>query len=323
VAKVRRRGSGKRRRIKNRKSGPVTYELDRFTLHDIRSWKKANKSIAEYHTRVYYELEAQRQIYKKELIAGLREARMETLSIERWVRMVDFQYSSQPLSAAGSVRSIGGRFNIGEGLNPKLNPFHALYLAEDPETATIEFFGGNRDGLSAQDLALTPRKSYSSVCLSGELHNVLDITTARNLRSFCDAYRHFKINPEYKNLLTGTRISPLGIATDPKNLLKTIQAVNWREFGIQLGIPGNSQVFGRLAFEAGYDGIIYQSTHGAGRCACIFVENFQHSETSISIADPVPFAETIAILDSTTWPRLISPPSIKKAASKVLRRLIN
>jgi hypothetical protein len=321
------RGHGKRRRKsgsrKRRVSGPVTYELDRFSLHDLRSWKKANASIAQYHTRVYYELEAQRQIYRKELLAGLRDARVQEFEVERWVRMVDYRYSTQPLSAAGSIRSIGGRFNFGEGLNRKLSPFHGLYIAEDPETATLEFFGGSRNGLTAEELALTPRKSYASICLSGTLSNVLDITDSRNLKSFCEAYRHFRINPEYKKLLAGTKIAPLSIATDPKNLLMTIQSQNWKEFGAQLGIPSNSQVFGQLAFEAGYDGIIYSSTRGPGRCACILVENLQHSETSISIADPIPTSETIQTLDSSTWPKLIAPTSLGKLAARALRRLVN
>jgi hypothetical protein len=237
--------------------------------------------------------------------------------------MVDYQYSDQPLSAAGSIRSIGGRFNVGEGLNPKLNPFHGLYIAEDPDTAFREYFGDARNGLAALDLALTPRKSYSSVCLSGVLHNVLDVTTPAQLKSFCEAYRHFTINPRYKNLLAGTNIRPLTIAADPGMLLHTMQAANWRELGMQLGIPSNSQVFGRLAFEAGYDGIIYQSARKGRRCACIFLENLKHSETTISIADPVPSTETIVTLDSTTWPKLISTPTLRKVASRAIRRLVN
>ena len=304
-------------------SGPVSYELDRFTLHDLRSWNKANKSIAEYHIRVYYELEAQRQLNRKQLNAALRDARLDSFEIDHWVRMVDYKYSLQPLSAAGSIRSIGGRYNIGSGLNPKLNSFHGLYIAEDAETAFREYFGEPRGALGVLDLALMPKKSFASVFVSGTLHNVLDVTSAKRLRSFCSAFRHFTINPSYKNLLAGTNIKPLSIAIDPSILLRTLEAQNWRELGMQLGIPSNSQVFGRLAFEAGYDGIVFQSARNGKRCACVFLENLTHSETNLSLADPAPSDDTIATLDGTTWPKLIAPPDQRDRKSRAIKKQAN
>lgn len=328
MAKRRRTGSRKRSK-KGQKPSSEFYTLDKFSLQDLRSWKKVNRSIAEYHIRAYHELEAQRQLYKKELNAGLRDAVSRPLTILRWPRMVDYQYSHQPLSAAGSIKGIGGRFNIGRELNPKLNPFHALYFAEDAPTAFHEYFGMSlsetKNGLSAMDLALTPTKSFASIQFDGVLQNVLDATSPKRLKSFCEAFRDFSINPKLKSLLAGTAITPMKIIPDAELLLANIETSNWRELGVQLGIPSNSQVFGRLVFEAGYDGIVYRSSRLKGRrCACIFLENLMHSETTLSLSDSAPTSETICQLNSETWPKLISSGVVTQdSKEKLSQRLVN
>ena len=58
-----------------------------------------------------------------------------------------------PLSPAGSLKGIGGRFNIGNDLDRARNQaFGSLYLAENVETAFSEYFGGShsemRNGLT-------------------------------------------------------------------------------------------------------------------------------------------------------------------------------
>lgn len=95
-------------------SATISYTLDRFSIDDLRAWHRGSRAIEEYQLRVFHELEAQRQLYRKELFSTLREARLSiTLYLDRWVRLVDHRYSNQPLSAIGSIRSIGGRFNMG------------------------------------------------------------------------------------------------------------------------------------------------------------------------------------------------------------------
>jgi hypothetical protein len=314
---------GKRSRGFPRKKGArlVSYTLDQFSLDDLRHWQRKSRSIEEYHLRVYHELEAQRQLNRGELLKALKEAkRPSPLSLERWVRMVDYKYSSQPLSAAGSILGIGGRFNIGQDLRQSA-PFHALYLAEDADTAFREYYGMAREErrtkLTPLDLALTPKKSFACVNVSGAATNLLDITDAKHLKKFCDAFANFRIDPKLRELLRGTSLPEMQIVRDPKVLLKTMLLQSWRELGMQLGIPSNSQVFGRMAFEAGYDGILYNSVRGDGRCLSVFLENLTHSETVLRLSDPPPSSETIAELNSDTWPRLVTPFSLAKAAARL------
>jgi hypothetical protein len=150
------------RRSRKRGKG-VSYPLDRFTINDLRHWQTGSRAIKEYHLRVFHELEAQRQLYRGELLNALKEAKHASVfSVERWVRIVDYKYSNQPLSAVGSVKSIGGRFNVGEDLGGQYSPFHALYIAEDTDTAFREYYGlarnETRGKLTPLDLALTPGK---------------------------------------------------------------------------------------------------------------------------------------------------------------------
>ncbi|MGH8210022.1 MAG: hypothetical protein ACREU6_10590 [Steroidobacteraceae bacterium] len=41
-----------------------------------------------------------------------------TPSFEGWRRIIDYRYSFEPLSIAGSVKGEGGPFNVGAGLSP-------------------------------------------------------------------------------------------------------------------------------------------------------------------------------------------------------------
>ena len=306
--------------------GPVSYTLDQFNINDLRAWQRASRAIEEYHLRVFYELEAQRQLHRSELFNALKEAKHPSLfPLDRWARFLDHQWSNQPLSAVGSVKNIGGRFNIGDDLRQKFPPFHALYLAEDPDTACREYLGlalsEKRGKLSPLDLALTPTKSFSCVRVSGVVANLLDITETKRLRPFCDAIGKFVINADSHYLIRNTKLSPMNIIRTPDILIETLLSPTWRELGMQLGIPSNSQVFGRIAFEAGYDGIVFKSTRGNGRCLCVFLENLTHSETLLKLPDPAPSPETVTELSAATWTKLVTPFSLKRAASQIIAAL--
>jgi hypothetical protein len=192
---ARRRGKRPRRAAPRNAARHVSYTLDQFNINDLRKWQRSSRAIEEYHLRVFYELEAQRQLDRKELVSALKDAKHPSIfPLDRWARLVDRQYSIQPLSAVGSIRSIGGRFNMGEGLRQPA-PFHALYLAEDPDTAFREYFGidrnERRNKLSPLDLALTPKKSFACVNVSGNVVNILDITNPTTLTAFCDVFANF------------------------------------------------------------------------------------------------------------------------------------
>jgi hypothetical protein len=104
------------------------------------------------------------------------------------VRTVTYQYSLEPLSCAGSLTDIGGRFNAGCELDDNtVSPWPALYVAQDLETAFREKFGIASDdvvdGLTAHELALNGKVSHSNVILNGHLENPPRHNSCRLLRN--------------------------------------------------------------------------------------------------------------------------------------------
>ena len=90
------------------------------------------------------------------------------------MRTVTYQYSLQPLSAAGSLQAVGQRFNAGFELDTgTLSPWPALYLAQNFETAFREKFqlasDVVADGLTPQELALEHDVSHSTVFVRGHM----------------------------------------------------------------------------------------------------------------------------------------------------------
>jgi RES domain-containing protein len=63
------------------------------------------------------------------------------VNLNGWVRIVNYQFSHTPLSCAGSLKYIGGRYNAGVELEPNtLAAWPTLYIAENYETAFREAF---------------------------------------------------------------------------------------------------------------------------------------------------------------------------------------
>jgi hypothetical protein len=146
---------------------PDLLELDRFSQADLDRWNSLSQDLDELHAILYSGVEPQRQRHHAELIAALRSVPCRPMDFAGWVRMVTLRYADAPLSAAGSLKNFGGRFNIGTDVDNAIrSPWPALYIASDQETAYREKFGMAKDdridGLSAEELTLTPGGSYSA-----------------------------------------------------------------------------------------------------------------------------------------------------------------
>jgi len=92
-------------------------ELERFTDADLRTWKRQAEDLERYHVQLFFYLEGQRALRHADLCDALRQSAPASIIVDHWARIVDYKYSLQPLSAAGSLVR-GGRFNIGNDLNP-------------------------------------------------------------------------------------------------------------------------------------------------------------------------------------------------------------
>jgi hypothetical protein len=138
---------------KHRKSRPRARAaiLDAFTARDLEVWATRSTDVQAYYDRVYYDLERRRAAHYDELCSALRAVPGIEVAVDRWVRVTDWRWNLAPLSAAGSIKALGGRFNIGSDLDRARGlAFPCLYLARDVETAYREYFGAPLSSRSAK-----------------------------------------------------------------------------------------------------------------------------------------------------------------------------
>ena len=278
-------------------------ELERFTDADLRTWKRQAEDLERYHVELFFHLEGQRALRHEDLRDALRQSVPASIIVDRWVRIIDYKYSLQPLSASGSLIR-GGRFNIGRDLEPNKYPvFPALYLAADYNTAYAERFGTRpsvSDKLKGHEYALRSPGSFTSVNVNGHLHNLFDLRNGKNLRQFATIISEFDLPKELRALAASAGIrSPL-LVKNAGQLKLSLLAHNWRAYPSQYEIPANPQVFGRLVVDAGFDGIVYASTKGPKVCVALFPTNFSGSESHVQLADEAPRGATHTRLDQDT-----------------------
>ena len=230
------------------------------------------------------------------------------MALGNWIRVVDYKYSLAPLSSVGSIKGVGGRFNVGRDVNASQFPtFPALYIGQDGETALREKFSikqEGRGGLSREELALTSAGSHSSVTISGNIENIFNLAKGRNLDPIVQIISKFKIPREVIDLGNSIGETTSLIRTRAR-LVQSLMKENWREEPSQFSVPANSQIFGRLVRDAGFDGIIYPSTKSSKRCLAIFPENLANSASHLEISGPYPEEIEHSSLNSDTWGKLV------------------
>jgi hypothetical protein len=197
---------------------------------------------------------------------AVRSCARDDFSIDHWSRIVDYRYSLEPLSIAGSLKNNGGRFNIGAALSPgAFTAFPALYYAEDYPTAFLERFGTlpgpSNAGLTGEELALRKPTSFTHVSVRGSLENVLDVSDPATLRPIVDIIKEFQLPRIVAQTARklGLRQSPWLIRS-ATTLQRQLLHPNWRMLPMQFDLPSNSQILGRLASAAGIHGILYPSS---------------------------------------------------------------
>jgi RES domain-containing protein len=286
---------------------PSLIELDRFTTTSLHQWTTAANRLQALHRALYFGLEPLRQQDSARLIDAMRSGTRNNFSINDWSRVVDYRYTLEPLSVAGSVKNDGGRFNIGAGLSPgSFTPFSALYLADDYPTALLERFGpttvSKQAGLTAEDLALRKPASFTQVRVRGLLDNVLDVGDLAVLRPIADIIKEFRlpksVMPTARKL--GFRQAPWLIRSAIM-LQRQLLHTNWRMLPMQFELPSNSQIFGRLVSAAGVHGILYPSTKdSAHQCLALFPQNWADSGSFVEVADAVPEGARNIRIDGTS-----------------------
>jgi len=285
----------------------IKYVLEQFTDVDLRRWQKTDRSLSEYNIRFFYHLEGQRASKRHDLLEALQTVKPVECNIDQWFRMVSYKYSLNPLSSRGSLSLHGGRFNYGVDLDcASLTHFNALYIASSQETAYIERLGPKRKGkLSRFDMALQKEESFSTFILEGHVYNLFDLTNANNLKSFIKVTNTFGISPEIRQMAIDLTIDKPQMIRKPRELREHLMAANWRYWPMQFDVPYNSQVFGELLLRAGFDGVLYKSQYGTGKCMAIFPENLNNSDSYVHILGDPPSDTVITSLNAETWEKLI------------------
>jgi RES domain-containing protein len=281
-------------------------ELERFSNADLAVWQKLSSDLDEFTASLYFGVEPARRRLRSKLCDALRQAGGTALDLRSWARIVTYQYSLQPLSCAGSLQSVGGRFNAGFELDDNtINPWPALYLAEDFETAYREKFqlasSELTDGLKPHELALEQAVAHTTLFLSGRIENVFDMTTFVTLNSVGRMFRDMRLPKEAAQLAKKLKISDGAkiMIQNGQQLHFAIVKNNWRIWPMQFGMPAPSQILAELIKASGYEGILYPSSKGPGKCLAVFPENLSDL-SHIDLIGPAPTTATITRLDANT-----------------------
>ena len=180
-------------RIAPLRTTPDLLVLDRFNEHNLRTWAARSVDIDQLHRLLYFVTEPERRKHRGALLEALNEKPAAPETFMGWVRIVDHRWTLQPLSAGGSLRACGGRFNVGADVDESMHrPYPALYIGEDYETAHREYFqqkheAGKPGGLSPEELNLN--RSFSAVRVSGHIERVVDVSDLAALAPVCKIWR--------------------------------------------------------------------------------------------------------------------------------------
>lgn len=209
-------------------------------------------------------------------------------------------------------------------LDPRtMAPFPALYVATDYETAFREKFqiasGTNVDGLSPQELALEMGASHSTVLLTGEVHNVFDMTL-KNLEPVASIFRKIKMPPRAQALKKKLGTRELKMVTTAAELYRTALDFNWWQSPVQFGLPAQSQILAELIRAAGFEGVYYKSSKGPGHCLALFPDRLQDT-TYLELADAAPVELKYPRMDFESAPDLSGYDLLPSRARKLLMSL--
>ena len=265
------------------------YDLDSFSDKNIQEWQSYGRAVRDYHYALFFDLEGQRAARHKDIRAALQRVPGIDVCINDWVRIVNFKYSLSALSPLGSLEWVGQRFNFGHEIDEaRFPPFPALYIAQDFETAFREYHGLSQSetvkGLGAHELLLENAGSFVTLKLVGNVVNIFDLTSLPNLNAVCKIFAKFTLSNRVRDLeRKAKRHPPTKLVRTPRNLLQSIMRDDWKAWPVHFDVPSNSQVFATMIIEAGFEGILYPSAKGRGKCLAIFTRQLTHSSTQVSL----------------------------------------
>jgi len=286
---------------------PGLIELDRFSTASLAHWKRVSADLDELNDLLYYGTEPQRQRHREEMLTALQSVSAPPLQFSRWSRLVSYQYSLMPLSAAGSLRDCGGRFNIGMDVDKAMrSPWPALYIGENFETAYREKFQIERgelvDGLTPEELALESTVSFTAAYVDGHMDRIFDVGDPEALEPLCKVLKKIKLPAEVHTILRRLGLPPMTVhmLRTPNRLQNEVLRKNWRVTPVQFGLPAPSQILAGLIHDAGFEAIRYPSSKSNSACLAVFPGNLDNAKSYVKLSDPAPAEVEFARLDMDT-----------------------
>jgi hypothetical protein len=233
---------------------------------------------------------------------ALLQAAEGPFEFRRWQRLVKYKHALEPLSAVGSLKEPGGRFNIPDINSQQFPPFAALYVAEDKGTALAETLGrpetvGGK--LSASELALSKADSISIVAVSGRLDSIIDLHNLGRLQPFLNLIKDFPVPPHLIKTAKEMGIEPPRLVGTVNELESTLLGPRWRAMPMQFDVPASCQIFGQLVAKAGIEGILYPSSLTEKKCLAIFTAELEKG-SYIGLDDQPPAGTKTVRLESGT-----------------------
>lgn len=275
-----------------KKKYQVPHFIDKFSLKDIRLQPQLYRPVADYYWDHYSYFANQRSLILDKLKEALA-VHSRIWTFEGWQRVVSYKYSLNPLSAKGSIlNSPGGRFNIGDIDQTKFPRFHALYLAESPDTAFKEKHGLYRPrkkqpGLTPEELAIGGNQTF--ICVRGQVNQVLDLTNPDALKNFFHLIKSVTLPDIFIKRARKLNIEPMLQVTSMLELRKSILAPDWRDIPMLFDVPASPQILGQIAHAAGIEAILYPSRmSNKDLCLAVFPENLVNSTSFIEIEGEIP-----------------------------------
>jgi hypothetical protein len=294
---------GKRRPKKSGHRNKIVV-LDSFTQRQLQAWESRGDTLQWLSDRIYFELERQRVAQYDALCEALRTPPAVAVDVTNWARVTDWRWNFSPLSSAGSLNGIGGRFNIGKDLDRARNQaFRSLYIAENVETAFSEYFAGPRDKiireLTLSELALRRPSSFTTFLLRGQIEQALDLRSYKCLDAFAKIIKHFDISRQTKIAIRKAGLPPRPMMRSAKELWTQILVAPsvWRLEPQVYGVPAACQILGRFARDSGFEAVLFPSQLGPGSCLAVYPDNFRASAARIEVVGEVPDGATHTIVD--------------------------
>ena len=84
-------------------------ELERFSQETLTRWNALSEDLDELQAALYFGILPEQRRLRESLLDAVRQSTPMTVPLSRWARIVTYQYSTEPLSAAGSLHGWGGR----------------------------------------------------------------------------------------------------------------------------------------------------------------------------------------------------------------------